>query len=43
MVDAEKKITSKIRCVIKTECENKKCNLVELENNFKVTPWHPIF
>jgi len=33
---------SKIKCIIKTFCENRKEDLVELDDGVLVTPWHPI-
>mmetsp|Transcript_14356 Transcript_14356/g.21909 ORF Transcript_14356/g.21909 Transcript_14356/m.21909 type:complete len:728 (-) Transcript_14356:82-2265(-) len=33
---------TRVVCMIKTKCENKRENLVELEGGVLVTPWHPV-
>ena len=33
---------SKVICVVKTKCENSKQELVILNDNIAITPWHPI-
>lgn len=33
---------SKVVCVVKTKCENSKQELVILNDNIAITPWHPI-
>ena len=33
---------TKVLCVYETIMQNRKCNLVTLENNLKITEWHPI-
>lgn len=36
-------VVAKIVCMIRTEMKNSQCEMVQLQNGVKLTPWHPVY